>query len=279
MERGAGRDGDQAMKDNQHRSPLSKEAFVEWLTCEGSARYHDHHPFHTLMHEGNLTKAQLQQWVLNRYYYQTRIPIKDALIMSKSEDPNFRRMWLHRIQDQDGQQEGEGGLTSWLELARGVGLDVEEVRSLRSVLPGVRLACDGYVQFVRDSSLLEAVASSFTELFAQTLMARRLDAWKQHYSWVSSEALGYFQMRVSRASTDSKQAVEFVVQHALTYEMQERCVGALIKKADILWHLLDCLSMACLEPGSEVKKAAYAQQHDWRQSQTSASSKSSSSLR
>jgi pyrroloquinoline-quinone synthase len=279
MERRAGRDGDQAMKDNQHRSPLSKEAFVEWLTCEGSARYHDHHPFHTLMHEGNLTKAQLQQWVLNRYYYQTRIPIKDALIMSKSEDPNFRRMWLHRIQDQDGQQEGEGGLTSWLELARGVGLDVEEVRSLRSVLPGVRLACDGYVQFVRDSSLLEAVASSFTELFAQTLMARRLDAWKQHYSWVSSEALGYFQMRVSRASTDSKHAVEFVVQHALTYEMQERCVGALIKKADILWHLLDCLSMACLEPGSEVKKAAYAQQHNRRQSQTSASSKSSPSFR
>ena len=70
-----------------------------------------------------------------------------------------------------GQQEGEGGLTLWLELARGVGLDVEEVRSLRSVLPGVRLACDGYVQFVRDSSLLEAVASSLTELFAPTLMA------------------------------------------------------------------------------------------------------------
>jgi pyrroloquinoline-quinone synthase len=279
MERRMGWDGDQAMKDSQQRSPLSTEAFVERLTREGSIRYHDHHPFHKLMHEGNLTKVQLQQWVLNRYYYQTRIPIKDALIMSKSEDPNFRRMWLHRIQDQDGQQEGEGGLTSWLELARGVGLDVEEVRSLRSVLPGVRLACDGYVQFVRDSSLLEAVASSFTELFAQTLMARRLDAWKQHYSWVSSEALGYFQMRVSRASTDSKQAVEFVVQHALTYEMQERCVRALIKKADILWHLLDCLSMACLEPGSEVKKAAYAQQHDWRQSQTSASSKSSSSLR
>ena len=28
-----------------------------------------------------------QAWALNRYYYQTRIPIKDALILSKSEDP------------------------------------------------------------------------------------------------------------------------------------------------------------------------------------------------
>src|SRR5262249_54719439 len=87
-----GWDGDQTMKDNQHRGPLSKEAFMERLTREGSARYHDNHPFHKLMHEGNLTKVQLQQWVLNRYYYQTRIPIKDALIVSKSEDPNFRRI-------------------------------------------------------------------------------------------------------------------------------------------------------------------------------------------
>src|SRR5262247_3040323 len=131
MERRVGRDGDQAMKDDHHRSPLSKDAFVEWLRREGSTRYHDQHPYHKLMHEGNLTKVQLQQWVLNRYYYQTRIPIKDALIVSKSEDQNFRRIWLHRIQDHDGTHEGEGGLTSWLELARGVGLDVEEVRSCR----------------------------------------------------------------------------------------------------------------------------------------------------
>ena len=258
------------MRDNQHRGPLSKEAFVERLTHEGSTRYHDKHPYHKLMHEGNLTKVQLQQWVLNRYYYQTRIPIKDALIVSKSEDPNFRRIWLRRIQDHDGADEGEGGLTSWLELARGVGLDVEEVRNCRSVLPGVRLACDGYVQFVRESSLLEAVASSLTELFAPSLMTRRLEAWEHHYPWVSSEALGYFRMRISRATLDSKQAIEFVVLHATTYELQERCVRALIKKAEILWHMLDCLYMAYIEPGPEAENATHDQQRDQRHSKASA---------
>jgi pyrroloquinoline-quinone synthase len=252
------------MKEEPQRGPLSSDAFVGWLRREGSIRYHDRHPYHRLMHEGNLTKLQLQQWVLNRYYYQTRIPIKDALIVSKSEDPNFRRTWLRRIQDHDGQQEGEGGLASWLELARGVGLDVEEVRSCRSVLPGVRLACDGYVQFVRESSLLEAVASSLTELFAPTLMARRIEAWTHHYPWVSREALGYFQMRIARAGLDSKQAIEFVLRHAVTYELQERCLWALIKKAEILWHLLDCLYMAYVEPG--LDKVA----HDPRHSQASA---------
>jgi pyrroloquinoline-quinone synthase len=250
------------VKKDRDRSPLSNDVFMEWLRREGSARYHDHHPFHKLMHDGKLTKVQLQQWVLNRYYYQTRIPIKDALIVSKSEDSNFRRLWLRRIQDQDGRDEGEGGLSAWLELARGVGLNVEEVRSCRAVLPGVRLACDGYVQFVKESSLLEAVASSLTELFAPSLMARRIEAWQQHYPWVSTDSLEYFQMRISRADLDSKQAVDFVMRHAVTYESQEQCVRALIKKAEILWHLLDCLSMAYVEPGRENAT------HDQSDSQT-----------
>ena len=237
------------MKEYHDRDSLSEEAFVNWLTREGRARYHDHHPFHRLMHEGQLTRRQLQQWVLNRYYYQTRIPIKDALIMSKSEDSHFRRIWLHRIQDHDGTQEGDGGLSSWLALARGVGLDPEEVRSCRSVLPGVRLACDGYVQFVRENSLLEAVASSLTELFAPALLAQRIHAWERHYPWIKPEALEYFETRISRASSDSQQAIEFVVAYATTYELQERCVRALIKKAGILWHLLDCLYAAYVEPG------------------------------
>ncbi|MGE0644467.1 MAG: pyrroloquinoline-quinone synthase PqqC [Nitrospira sp.] len=238
------------MKKTHHPDRLAKEAFIEWLKQEGACRYHDHHPFHQRMHNGQLTKTQLQQWVLNRYYYQTRIPIKDACIVAKSEDPAFRRMWLRRIRDQDGEQEGQGGLALWLELARGVGLDVEAVKSYRDVLSGVRLACDDYVRFVRAAPLLEAVASSLTELFAPSLMTRRLEAWKHHYPWVRSESLEYFQLRIGRARLDSGQAVEFVVQHATTYALQERCVRALIKKADILWTLLDHLSMASMETGS-----------------------------
>src|SRR5205085_9053835 len=66
-------------------SPLPVAEFVAWLRREGQSRYHDQHRVHVLMHEGKLTKAQLQQWVLNRYYYQTRIPIKDALILRSEE--------------------------------------------------------------------------------------------------------------------------------------------------------------------------------------------------
>jgi pyrroloquinoline-quinone synthase len=227
---------------------LTREAFIERLRQEGAQRYHDHHRYHALMHEGRLTREQLQRWVLNRYYYQTRIPIKDALILAKSEDPAFRRLWIHRIHDHDGTAENEGGLAMWLRLASGVGLDVAEVASCRSVLPGVRFACDAYVQFVREHSLLEAVASSLTEFFAPDIMTRRILAWERHYPWVDPGMLAYFRARVTRARGDSLEAIAFVSDAATTRELQEQCVAALVRKTEILWHLLDCLYAAYVEP-------------------------------
>ena len=231
------------------KAPLGREEFIERLRTEGERRYHDHHPYHVMMHEGRLTRPQLQQWVLNRYYYQTRIPIKDAIILSKSDDPAFRRMWIRRIHDHDGAQEGEGGLALWLRLAEGVGLDREEVASCRSVLPGVRFACDSYVELVRGRTLVEAVASSLTEFFAPDLMSQRILAWEKHYPWVSPDVLGYFRSRVSRARDDSADAIAFVVSQATTHAEQERCVEALIRKTEILWHLLDCVYAAYVDPG------------------------------
>ena len=227
---------------NRDDGPLSPQAFMNELRREGENRYHHQHPFHVLMHEGRLSQEQLQQWVLNRYYYQTRIPIKDALILAKSEDPAFRRLWIRRIHDHDGDEQAEGGLALWRRLAVGVGLDEKTVTSGRAVLPGVRFACDAYVSFVRDASLIEAVASSLTELFAPELMAARIAAWERHYPWVDREALDYFRARLGRATRDAEEALAFVVTHATTRAIQDCCVAALIRKTEILWHLLDCIS-------------------------------------
>jgi pyrroloquinoline-quinone synthase len=227
-----------------NEAPLSSEELVNRLRREGAQRYHDEHPFHVRMHEGKLDRAALQTWVLNRYYYQTRIPIKDALIVAKSDDPAFRRLWIHRIHDHDGNgADVPGGLAQWLRLAEAVGLDREVVASCRDVLPGVRFACDSYVTLVEKSPLVVAVASSLTEFFAPDLMSRRIAAWEQHYGWVDKEGLAYFRGRVTRARRDSEEAIEFVTRNAKTRDLQEACVAALIKKTEILWHLLDCVAV------------------------------------
>jgi pyrroloquinoline-quinone synthase len=229
---------------SEERPRVSDDEFAAWLRREGERRYHDRHPFHVRMHQGELTREELQQWVLNRYYYQSRVPIKDAVILSKSEDPAFRRMWIQRIHDHDGERAGEGGLALWLRLAEGVGLDLDLVAGFGEVLPGVRFACDAYVQLVQRVSLVEAVASSLTESFAPDLMSRRIEAWEKHYPWVRADVLEYFRTRVTRARRDSEQAIDFVCRNATSYDLQERCVAALVRKTEILWHILDCLQAA-----------------------------------
>jgi pyrroloquinoline-quinone synthase len=107
------------------------------------------------------------------------------------------------------------------------------------------------VQLVEKRSLLEAVASSLTEAFAPDLMSKRIAAWEKHYPWVKTEVLEYFRTRVTKARRDSQQAIDFVCDGATTYELQQKCVAALVKKTEILWHLLDCLTLPAPPAGLE----------------------------
>ena len=50
--------------------------------------------------------------------------------------------------------------------------------------------------------------------------------------------------RVPRARRDSEQAIEFVCRNATSYDLQEKCVAALVRKTEILWHILDCVQAA-----------------------------------
>jgi len=230
-------------------APLPLADFEEELRAVGRERYHDKHPFHILMHEGKLKKGQLQAWVLNRFYYQKSIPLKDAGLIARVDDIGLRRQWIGRILDHDGTKPGEGGIARWLRLAEGVGLDRGYVASCEGVLPATRFACDAYVHFVREKSLLEAVASSLTELFAPDLHKTRIDALLANYAFANEETLAYFRTRLVEAPKDVAFGLDYVLRHARTREEQQLCVSALIFKTDVLWAQLDALHHAYVSPG------------------------------
>ncbi len=223
-------------------------AFERRLREIGDRHYHHRHPFNRRMHEGTLTREELQSWVKNRYYYQTRIPIKDGLILAKAGDPGFRREWVQRIHDHDGARDGEGGLELWLALGEAVGLAREQMLDLESVLPGVREACDDYVRFVESHDLLESVAASLTELFAGEIMRLRVEAFEKHYPWVSREGLGYFLSRTEQAPRDAEFGLAFVLENARTDQDRDRCAAALERKCEILWRLLDAVEAGHAKP-------------------------------
>ncbi|MFJ1805580.1 MULTISPECIES: pyrroloquinoline-quinone synthase PqqC [unclassified Streptomyces] len=224
--------------------PWSPAEFEARLRAVGQERYHDRHPFNIRMHEGDLSPAEVRRWIANRFHYQRHIPVKDALITAKLDSPRLRRMWLRRIEDHDGRRDGEGGIERWLRLGEAAGLDRENLRAGESVLPGVRLAVAGYVDFCRLRPPLEAVAASLTELTAPDLMRLRIDAFERHYTWIEPSGLDYFRTRVDQGRRDSGEALALVLEWARTREDQQRAVAALTFKCDVLWALLDAVQQA-----------------------------------
>jgi coenzyme PQQ biosynthesis protein C len=229
--------------------PLTEDQLEARLRDIGARRYHRLHPFHHLLHGGQCTKGQVQAWALNRYYYQAKIPQKDANLISRCDDSNLRREWRSRLVDHDGDGEHEGGIARWLRLTDGLALDRNYVISERGLLPATRFAVDAYVHFTREKTLLEAVASSLTELFSPQIIGERMEGMLKSYDFVSAETLAYFVKRPPQAARDSDFALAYVKQHANTPQTQEQVLNALEFKCDVLWAMLDALHHAYVTPG------------------------------
>ena len=228
---------------------LTPDELEARLRAVGAERYHNRHHFHMQLHSGKLRRPQVQAWALNRFYYQSRIPMKDAALMARVEDPELRRIWRQRFIDLDGNEPREGGIERWLVLTDALGLDRDYVTSCRGLLPATRFAVDAYVRFVAERSLLEAVASSLTEMFAPAIISDRVAGMLAHYDFVSRDALAYFDKRLTQAPRDANFALDYVKREARRPDQQQAVIDALVFKCDVLWSQLDALHHAYVEPG------------------------------
>src|SRR6266700_6299018 len=228
---------------------MSSSELEAQLLDIGARRYHRLHPFHVLLHGGQCTKGQVQAWALNRYYYQAMIPVKDASLIARCLDTDIRRAWRSRLVDHDGTAAGEGGIARWLKLTDGLGIDRDYVTSLQGLLPATRFAVEAYVHFVAEKSLLEAIASSLTELFSPVIIGERVEGMLKGYPFVTPETLAYFAKRPPQAKKDSDFALDYVRVNARTPADQRAVLAALEFKCGVLWSMLDALHFAYVAPG------------------------------
>lgn len=239
---------------------LSADELERRLRAVGAERYHHLHPYQLRLQSGGCSRFEVEAWALNRYLYQACIPQKDAIILSRMDDPALRRAWRQRIVDHDGEREGDGGVARWLKLTDDLGLDRDTVVSGRLALPATKFAVNAYLTFVRERSLLEAVASSLTELFSPQIIKTRVAGMLEHYDFVTPETLAYFAARPAQAGRDSDFALAYVKQHATIRAEQEAVVAALEWKCDMLWAMLDALEHAYVHatpaPGAYRKPEA-----------------------
>ena len=238
------------MKDLPDNPPevMKKPQLEQALRDIGAQRYHNHHPFHKLLHTGKLNKSQVQAWALNRYCYQAAIPIKDLTLMARMENREMRRKWRERVEDHDGSQHSGGGIDRWLKLTGSLGLDEDYVVSLAGALPATRFAVQAYVHFVREMPLLDAIASSLTELFSPQIIAERVSGMLENYDFIEEDTLVYFRPRLTQARRDVDFALAYVLDHACTVDQQNAVCEALIFKCEVLWSQLDALYHAYVSP-------------------------------
>jgi pyrroloquinoline-quinone synthase len=227
-------------------APWSGEEFEEQIRALLARRYHHLHPFNQRMHEGTLSREQVRGWIANRVYYQEMIPVKDAYLLAKMPR-EYRRGWIRRIIDHDGTRPGEGGIENWLVLGEAAGLSRRDLVEHRLLAPAAQFAVDAYVTFVRDHAWVEGVAASLTELSASSIMAVRISAFEEHYTWVRPEGLAYFRSRLTQAPRDASEALPIVQEHCRTREAQERALDALRVKCDVLQAFLDAVAAAFAE--------------------------------
>lgn len=228
--------------------PWTREEFEAQLRDKGQG-YHIHHPFNLKMNAGECSEAQIRGWVLNRFYYQWIIPIKDAAVLSNCQDRETRRRWISRILDHDGfgdykTDTESGGLEAWTRLGLAVGLDRDDLWSLKGVEPAVKFACDAYVNFARQQPWQEAICSSLTEMFAPQIHKDRLATWPTHYPWIEARGLHYFRSRIPLAQRDVDHGLEVTLNHFTTRAQQERALDILQFKLDILWSMLNAIERA-----------------------------------
>lgn len=235
---------------------LSQGKLEDRLREIGATRYHHLHPFQLKLNDGELTMDQVRAWALNRYYYQSMIPVKDATILSRMIEPALRREWRQRILDHDGANDDEGGIRRWLALTDGLGIDRAHVVSTQGVLPATKFAVQAYVHFTRDRTLLEAIASSLTELFSPLAIGARVKGMLENYDYITPEILAYFDKRPPQATRDSDFALDYVKKHAERPDQQQAVINALEFKCDVLWAQLDALFHAYVEPGN-IPPGAY----------------------
>lgn len=214
------------------------------LKARGSQRYQDRHPFTILLNKGKLSDKQLRAWILNWFYFQKNLPLKDGAIISNCPIPLVRRLWVSRILDHDGYGELEGGIEGWLRFAQASGLDRQKMLTAKPI-SGVGLAVDSLLDFARKKSWIEGVATSLTQIFLPAVVDRRINALARYYDHVvKPDGLRYFMSLNAQARKDSSTALTLVIKYADSQESQEKAIQAVLFSEEVLWSVLDSIYSA-----------------------------------
>lgn len=222
---------------------MSRDEFLRLLGQKLREKSQEKHPLMVMLYQGKLTPKQVRAWIINRFYLQKNIPLKDAAILSNCPETDVRRLWIGRILKREGLGGSIGDVEGWVGLAESAGVPREKILRARC-LPGVRFAVDGYVNFARRADWTEGVAASLIEYFAKGELVKRIESFKRHYRWIEPEGYKFFMSRLGQLDTANETTLRIVLRYCRDREMQLHAIAAAESMADIYWSLHDAIYVA-----------------------------------
>jgi len=206
------------------------------------AKYIWHHPFMKLLYSGKLTPHQLRGWIVNRYYFLKCVPVKDAMILSKCTDPELRKLWLIRLSKREGLGGYLGDVEGWAEFAKAAGIP-RQVLEKSKIIPGVKMAVNSYLDFVRHTNWLYAMSATLAESMLIDELPRRLKALSEKYEWIEPEGLEFFYQRMSYLTEEIEIVSRAIEKKILSSEQLKKCIKAAKFNCDVQWAILDAIYM------------------------------------
>lgn len=209
--------------------------------CVKSVSYYIYYFFQVMMYEGKCSCEQFQVWVVNCYYYQISILIKDVVIMFNCLDCEVCWYWVQCIFDYDGYGGEDGGIEVWICFGEVVGLSCEDIVLQKLVLFGVCFVVDVYINFVWCSLWQEVVVLLLIELFVLIIYKFCFDYWLIYYLWIELEGYDYFQCCLIEVLCDVINGLCIMFGYFNICELQERVFDILQFKFDLLWLMFDLM--------------------------------------
>jgi pyrroloquinoline-quinone synthase len=215
------------------------------------------HPWEALFREGRCTQQQLQGWAKERYYFVKSVPTKEYSILYNCPYPEVRRMWLPKAIEEEGEdligKPGKPHPDYWLKLCEALGLSRDYVIHSEPLF-GVKFAVDSFAQAAFKSSWLLGVAVSEGDDTARA-MARDLEVFRKHYSWVPDDALEFYKIHAAVDVEHGQIRKEILQKYAATKELQEDCINAQLMKNNMRRVMADAIYMEYVVQGRSLNAA------------------------
>ncbi|NIR52590.1 CADD family putative folate metabolism protein [candidate division KSB1 bacterium] len=226
--------------------PLSEAEFLK--TLDDTIAQHNllEHPFYQLWNEGKLTKKMLGEYSKQYYAHVRSFPVYLSAVHSRCENPQVRQLLLENLIEEEQGEENHPEL--WLRFAEGLGVQRSDVQTA-DYIAETQESVETFKSLTTSDHFIDGVAALYAfESQVPEIARTKREGLAKFYGLSAPETVSYFSVHEQADIGHREAQLKILGQHCTTVESQERTLNAADRSAKAMWHFLDGVQRAFVEP-------------------------------